>query len=76
MQLSLSAFSFCILAGEPSPSQHGLSAQVEDAAKEWFTTGAQDKVNFEIDLMMAPGPLGMTWLSVCTVLLSSFALFC
>lgn len=44
-------------AGEPSPSQHGLSAQVEEAAKEWFTAGSQDKVNFEINLMMAPGPL-------------------
>ena len=49
---------FVLPAGEASPSQHGLSSQMEEAAKEWFTAGPQDKVNFEINLMVAPGPLG------------------
>ena len=40
------------------PSQHGLSNQMEEAAKEWFTAGPHDKVKFEIDLMVAAGPLG------------------
>lgn len=40
------------------PSQHGLSDQMEEAAKEWFTAGPHDKVKFEIDLMVAAGPLG------------------
>lgn len=31
---------------------------MEEAAKEWFTAGPQDKVNFNIDLVVAPGPLG------------------
>ncbi|DBA69776.1 TPA: hypothetical protein ACH3X2_012498 [Trebouxia sp. C0005] len=42
---------------EAVPSQHGLSDQMEEAAKEWFTAGPQDKVNFEINLMVAQGPL-------------------
>ena len=45
-------------AGEPSPSQHGLSDQMEAAAKEWFTAGPHEKVKFEMNLMIAPGPLG------------------
>ena len=31
---------------------------MEEAAKEWFTAGPQDKVNFEVNLMVAAGPLG------------------
>lgn len=42
---------------------------MEEAAKEWFTAGAHDKVNFEINLMIAPGPLGKPytwqWALVC-----------
>jgi hypothetical protein len=47
---------FC--AEEAVPSQHALSEQMEEAAKEWFTAGPQDKVNFEVNLMVAQGPLG------------------
>jgi hypothetical protein len=47
---------FC--AEEAVPSQHGLSEQMEEAAKEWFTAGPQDKVKFEVNLMVAQGPLG------------------
>ena len=45
-------------AEEAVPSQHGLSDQMEEAAKEWFSAGPHDKVNFEVNLMVAPGPLG------------------
>ena len=47
---------FC--AEEAVPSQHGLSEQMEQAAQEWFSAGPQDKVNFEVNLMVAQGPLG------------------
>lgn len=42
---------------EAVPSQHGLSDQMEEAAKEWFSAGPHDKVKFEVNLMVAPGPL-------------------
>lgn len=42
---------------EAVPSQHGLSEQMEQAAQEWFSAGPQDKVNFEVNLMVAQGPL-------------------
>ncbi len=45
-------------AEEALPSQHGLSEQMEEAAQEWFSSGPHDKVNFEVNLMVAPGPLG------------------
>ena len=45
-------------AEEAVPSQHSLSDQMEEAAKEWFSAGPHDKVNFEVNLMVAPGPLG------------------
>ena len=49
----------CVLHAEDTvPSQHGLSDQMEEAAKEWFSAGPHDKVNFEVNLMVAPGPLG------------------
>lgn len=44
---------------EVVPSQHGLSDQMEEAAKEWFSVDPQDKVNYDVNIMTAQGPLGM-----------------
>lgn len=41
------------------PSQHGLSDQMEEAVKEWFSGGLHDKVKYDINIMTAPGPLGI-----------------
>ena len=68
---------FC--AEEAVPSQHGLSEQMEEAAKEWFTGGPQDKVNFEVNLMVAQGPLGKqqrTRLHLSSPCLSLWKLHC
>lgn len=55
---------------EVIPSQHGLSGQMEEAVKEWFSVGPHDKVNYDVNIMSAQGPLGMlatplgaSWLS-------------
>lgn len=49
---------------EVVPSQHGLSDQMEEAAKEWFSVDPQDKVNYDVNIMTAQGPLGMfCWLA-------------
>lgn len=60
---------FC--AEEAVPSQHGLSEQMEQAAQEWFSAGPQDKVNFEVNLMVAQGPLGKQHRNGCITLLES-----
>ncbi|KAL3159376.1 hypothetical protein ABBQ38_009807 [Trebouxia sp. C0009 RCD-2024] len=39
------------------PSQHGLSDQMEEAVKEWFTEGQHGRVNYDINIMTAPAPL-------------------
>ena len=44
---------------EVVPSQHGLSDQMEEAAKEWFSVEPQDKVNYDVNIMTAQGPLGI-----------------
>ena len=59
---------------EVVPSQHGLSDQMEEAVKEWFTVGPHDKVNYDVNIMTAQGPLGMpasrfgsAWLSTLLI---------
>ena len=47
-----------LLHAEVIPSQHGLSDQMEEAVKGWFSTGPHDNVNYEVNLMTAQGPLG------------------
>ena len=49
---------------EVIPSQHGLSDQMEEAAKEWFSVGPHDKVNYDVNIMTAEGPLGNTVSSI------------
>lgn len=49
----------CHPLADAVPSQHGLSDQMEVAAKEWFSVEPQDKVNYDVNIMTAQGPLGM-----------------
>lgn len=32
---------------------------MEEAVKEWFSVGPHDKVNYDVNIMTAQGPLGM-----------------
>lgn len=60
----------CLLDAEVIPSQHGLSDQMEEAVKGWFSTGPHDNVNYEVNLMTAQGPLGTAFTLTFTLLLA------
>eukprot|EP00891_Asterochloris_glomerata_P003264 jgi/Astpho2/3264/Aster-x0153 len=47
-------------AGETAPSQHALSDQIEQAAKDLFRSRSSDKLQFEVELMVPPAPLDST----------------